>query len=165
MQGTAEAFDALVLAVESSLKLKAAACLLCLNRLALVMRPQSQRSAASGACCGLWAAPRGICTGTSVAPVDTTRKDGKTDVAIRPYMPKWGVVPHSPQDFDVRTEIPEAPRPVLTATPLDVQKVLARHTSLSQAQHANASNTPTQATEGRPGAPSNAKAFAQPAAL
>ena len=59
----------------------------------------------------------------------------------------------------MRTEIPEAPRPVLTAPPLDVQNVLARHTSLSQAQHANASNTPTQATEGRPGAPQQRKSL------
>ena len=47
-------------------------------------------TAASGACCGLWTAPRGICTETLVAPVDTTRKDGKRDVAIRPYIQMAG---------------------------------------------------------------------------
>ena len=44
-------------------------------------------TAARGACCGLWTAPRGICTETLV---DTTCKDGKRDVAIRPYIQMAG---------------------------------------------------------------------------
>ena len=48
----------------------------------------------------------------------------------------------SPKDFDVRTEIPEAPSPVPIPLPLNVHNALAQHTSPSQAQHPNACNAP-----------------------